>query len=227
MKHESFNESAEMYLKTVVELADDANPVSISAIAGRLGVTAVSATEMVRRLEAQSLLEHQPYKGVILTETGRQEALLLLRNHRLWECFLVEKLNIPWQAAHESACRLEHATDTAVIDALAEFLQQPQTCPHGNPIPSATGMMIDPEDVPLLQLEPGQRGIVQRIAPESETLLTYLAGLNLKPGTAVVIESIAPFQGPLTLRSGENTIVLGQEAAHYIFIEPISSESVI
>lgn len=220
MKHESFNESSEMYLKTVYELGGGAGLVSIALLAERLGVSAVSATEMVHRLQQQKLLHHVPYKGVGLTETGRQAAGQLIRTHHLWERLLADVLHLPWEEVHDYACRLEHATDTAVTEALAAFLQYPATCPHGNPIhhhnrPAAP----TPHAAPLHTLQPGQQGVVQRISPESAPLLSYVASLGLTPGTAVTVQEIAPFNGPIMVRSCAQLHALGREAAAHIYIQ--------
>ncbi|MBP6471195.1 MAG: metal-dependent transcriptional regulator [Chloroflexi bacterium] len=219
MKHESFNESVEMYLKTVSELAAGNDLAPISALADRLGVSTVSATEMVHRLCEKGLLDHTPYKGVALTEDGRRRAQRVIRRHRLWECFLVDFLNLPWEKVHDYACRLEHATDTAVTEALAAFLNHPQTCPHGNPIPSAAGDVAAANDKPLGDLQPGDHGAITRIYPESLLLLDYLAARGILPGQPVEFEEIAPFNGPLMIKIGSETHALGQEIAAHIFTE--------
>lgn len=208
-----------MYLKTVRELADgDAAPVPISALAERLGVSNVSATEMVHRLQDQGLLQHTPYKGVALTAEGQRWAALLIRSHHLWERFLIDHLHLPWEHAHDYACRLEHATDTAVTEALAAYLDHPQTCPHGNPIPDAAGNVAPPADVPLTALAVGQAGTVSRIYPESTMLLEYVARHNLKPGYAIGVTEIAPFNGPIMVRCADETHPLGREVAGRVFI---------
>ena len=219
MKHDPFNESSEMYLKTISELAINSAPVSISSLAKRLQVTTVSATEMVHRLAEQALLEHKPYKGVCLTDSGQEKASSLIRTHHMWEYFLVEHLGVEWSEAHEHACHLEHATDTAVTEALAEFLNHPQTCPHGNPIPDAQGQFSPPVDQPLFSLKPGERGRITRISPESTPLLKYLAAHDLRPGKIFLIAEILPFEGPMILHCCGESIPLGQEIAKHIFVE--------
>ncbi len=219
MKHDSFNESIEMYLKTVTELTVEDGPVSISSLAERLGVSTVSANEMVHRLKERGLLEHMPYKGVNLTTSGKRKATALIRSHHMWECFLVDKLNIPWEQAHDSACRLEHATDTAVTEALASFLNHPPTCPHGNITPDADGNRATVNDVPLTELAPGESGIISRIYPESTLLLEYLATRELKPGRPLCVEEIAPFNGPIMVRCCDDLHPLGEEIATHIFIK--------
>ena len=218
MKQESFSESVEMYLKTVSELANGSQLVPISGLAERLGVSTVSATEMVHRLKDQGLLDHLPYKGVSLTENGHRRACRVIRRHRLWECFLVDELKLPWEKVHDYACRLEHATDTAVTESLAVFLDNPTSCPHGNPIPSAEGDMPVITDVPISEMKPGDRGIIARIHPESILLLDYLAGRGIRPGQPIQFEEIAPFNGPLMVKIGSETHALGQEIAAHIFV---------
>ena len=220
MKHESFNESTEMYLKTISELAEkEASPVPISALAERMGVSNVSATEMVHRLEKQGLLPHAPYKGVSLSDAGRQRATSIIRSHHMWECFLTKELELPWELVHDFACRLEHATDTAVTEALAAYLNQPQRCPHGNPIPSEGGEIAALDDIPLTELQPGQGGSISRISPESTLLLEYLATRQLKPGQIIRFNEVAPFNGPLMVSCAGETHALGFEVAAHIFVE--------
>ncbi len=218
MKHEPFNESTEMYLKTVSELSADDEHVPISLLARRLGVSTVSATEMVHRLEDQGLVEHTPYKGIFLTADGNRRATEVIRNHQLWECFLADHLQLPWERVHELACRLEHATDHDVTDALADFLDHPTSCPHGNPIPDADGNAEVTGGVALNRVETGQQGILHAIHPESTVLLEYLARHNLKPGRAITVKEIAPFNGPITVLVDGAEQTIGQEAAGHIFI---------
>lgn len=219
MKHESFNESTEMYLKTVSELAPGGQMVAISALAKRLGVSTVSATEMIHRLEDQALVEHVPYKGIHLTAEGQQLATEIERSHRLWECFLVDQLQLPWEDAHDLACRLEHATDSTVVDALDAFLGHPQRCPHGNPIPRPGAPLPAREGLTLAELEPGEEARIQAIHPESTVLLEHLARNDLKPGRTVLVTEIAPFNGPIMLDVEGNSRAVGQEVAVHILVE--------
>lgn len=218
MKHEPFNESAEMYLKTVRDLAQGGKVVPISTLAQNLGVSAVSATEMVHRLQEQGLLNHIPYKGIQLTTDGDRRALEIKRNHQLWECFLSDQLGLPWHMVHDYACRLEHATDERVTEALDAFLGHPRYCPHGNPIPDARGQVPAQDNVPLNALEAGRAATVQAVHPESTALLTYLTELGIRPGQEVVLQEIAPFDGPLMVRVGDQVHGLGHEVAGQIFV---------
>lgn len=217
MKHESFNESVEMYLKTVSELAADDGLAPISVLAHHLGISAVSATEMVHRLDEQGLVDHVPYKGVALTTTGAQHAGRVIRRHRLWECFLADYLGLGWQHVHDYACELEHATSDEVADALAAFLGQPAVCPHGNPIPDRDGRPVQAQGKPLNTWQPGDRGVVARIHPESFPLLDYLAKHNIKPGRSAVVTELAPFNGPMIVQIGGLSLALGHEIAAHIY----------
>ena len=219
MKHESFNESTEMYLKTVSELAPAGEMVAISALARRLGVSTVSATEMIHRLQDQDLVAHIPYKGIHLTDEGRRLATEIERSHRLWERFLVDELQLPWAEVHDIACRLEHATDATVVDALDAYLDRPRTCPHGNPIPRPGAELPVAEGVTLSALEPGESGTISAIRPESSVLLEYLARNGLTPGQTVFVTEIAPFNGPIMLDLEGDTCAVGQEVAEHILVE--------
>ncbi len=214
----NFEESIEMYLKTISELSGKYDPVPIAALAERLGISNVSANEMIHRLKDRALITHTPYKGVALTESGLQRAQQVIRRHHLWECFLVNKLGISWQQAHDFACRMEHTTDREVIDALAAFLDHPETCPHGNQIPYNGDTIPEPQDTPLSDLAVGQRGTIARIHPESTLVLEYLAARELKPSLSVEVVEIAPFNGPITIQTAQQSHTLGREVATYIYL---------
>ena len=215
----SFGESAEMYLKAIAELADEREPVPVTSVADRLGISTVSASEMIRRLEAREFVRHRPYKGVYLTEVGRREANGVIRRQRLWECFLNIELGIPWEHVHDFACRLEHATDPIVTEALADFLHHPTTCPHGNPIPTPDGEMPSLEGVPLVELKPGERGIVLRIHPVSKELVKHLDERGFSPGRKIEVTEIAPFNGPQSIKVGNQIHVIGREVAAHVMVQ--------
>ncbi len=216
-----FGESVEMYLKTIAELSNLRKPVPITSIAERLGISTVSASEMIHRLQDHDLLRHTPYKGVQLTKRGVRRANMVIRNHRLWERFLVDKLGIAWERVNEHACRLEHAVDDDVIEALAEFLEHPQTCPHGNPIPDSEGKMPQIAGEQLLDFAAGESGMILRILPNDDydILCAYLAARDIKPGERLTVEEIAPFDGPISIRLGGNVHALGRKMAQQIVMK--------
>ncbi len=213
------SESIEMYLKSICELETSQSPVAISQLAQRLGVSSPSTIEMVKRLAEQDMVTHTPYKGVELTEKGRNRAHNILRRHRLWERFLTDSLGLAWESVHDFACRLEHATAPEVTNALADFLGHPATCPHGNPIPDLEGNIVQIATIPLCELEVGQTACLVNIAYEETILLEYLVRLGFFPGTMLTVEEIAPYQGPLMIRLQDRTEALGREIASHIFVE--------
>lgn len=218
MKHEPFNESFEMYLKTIRELSAKYDPVPIATVAERLGISSVSANEMMHRLKDRGLITYTPYKGVALTDDGLQYTRQIIRRHRLWECFLVDKLEIAWEQVHDFACRIEHAVGAEVTNALAAYLEYPETCPHGNPIPYDNESAAERLDTPLSEFSIGQSGVIERVHPESNLVLDYLAARGLKPGLPVQVVEIAPFKGPITVSAGQQVHTLGREVAAYIYL---------
>jgi DtxR family Mn-dependent transcriptional regulator len=203
-------ESAEMYLKTICELNSLSPLVPISTLAERLGISVVSATEMVHRMVDQDLVEHERYKGIQLTKEGRRQALDIIRRHRLWECFLEEKLKLAWEDTHDVACQLEHAADQHVVDALSDFLGHPTTCPHGNPIPSSEGEIYIAPEIPLSSLQVGGTGVVLRIRPETKTVLTYLSSRGIKPGAQIEVKTNNEYDQLWTILVDGKQEVLGQ-----------------
>jgi DtxR family Mn-dependent transcriptional regulator len=215
------SESREMYLKSIYELNSEDELVAVSHLARRVGVSPVSATEMVKRLEGQGLIVHTPYKGVELTDEGLKRALIVLRRQRLWSRFLADHLKIPWSQVYEMSCRLEHATDTPVTEALANFLGHPATCPHGHPIPEASGSVEEIEAFPLNEIDCEIEVMVKWIEQPELPLCQYLEERNLYPGTILKIIDEAPYNGPYTVERGGEEIVLGREISARIFVNPI------
>jgi DtxR family transcriptional regulator, Mn-dependent transcriptional regulator len=217
------SESTEMYLKSLAEL-DPHQPVAISRLAGRLGVTQVSATEMVKRLAEQALLHHIPYKGVVLTDQGRAIAGSVIRRQRLWERFLYDHLRIEWARVYQLACDLEHATAPELTEALAEFLGQPVTCPHGEPIPAADGSIAPLGGIPLAALPVGRSGRIISVSAADADVLEYLQPRGLLPGRRVAVLEAAPMLGPLTLAVEGNQVVIGLQMAELVSVEPAPEE---
>lgn len=230
MSVQHLSESTEMYLKAMAELNDRA-VVAIGRLAERLSVTPVSANEMVRRLNEQGLVSHTPYKGVSLTDKGRAVASNVVRRQRLWECFLHDHLKIEWAQVYELACSLEHATAPEVADALAAFLGEPKTCPHGNPIGGADGSFTPLQGVSLNTVLPGETVRVLAVNATSTDVLKYLQERGLMPGCELTVIEAEPMQGPLTLQvvpagesgAGGKEVALGLSLAEFLLVRPIHS----
>jgi DtxR family transcriptional regulator, Mn-dependent transcriptional regulator len=214
------SESTEMYLKAMVELGNG-DRVAVGRLADRLGVTNVSANEMIHRLTDQGLVSHTPYKGVSLTKTGQAAACSVLRRQRLWECFLYEHLKIEWAKLYELACTLEHATAPEVAEALASYLSDPEFCPRGNPIPAADGSFTPLAGVPLRDVPVGATVRVLAVSATETDALRYLQDRSVLPGSHLTVVEAAPMQGPLTLRVGGQDVVLGLLLSKYVIVEMI------
>jgi DtxR family Mn-dependent transcriptional regulator len=214
------SESMEQYLDVIYHLEDGGSPVTTSALADSLGISRGSVSEMIRKLAKRGLVHHEPYGTIRLTDEGRQRIQLLSRRQRLWEVFLFERLGLGWDQVFAEACRLEHATSELVTEKLAEFLDHPEHCPHGYPIPLPDGEPATRPALPsLADLEPGQKGQIACITGRRPEVLRYLTDLGLVPGAIVKVEDKAPFGGPITLRIGEASRAIALEIALTIMIE--------
>lgn len=223
MKDFQYSESVEMYLKTLANLGGAHDLVPIARIAERLEVTPVSANEMMQRLARENLVSHQPYKGVQLTEAGRELAYNVIRRERLWERFLVDHLQLDWALVHDWACQLEHATAPEVSAALDAFLKYPATCPQGNPIPRANSDLEATGGQLLSELAVGQTARLEAFEDESADVLNYLQRRSLRPGALVTVTEIAPKHGPLTLRVNDQEVVLGANLAATVRVQTPSA----
>jgi len=215
------SESREMYLKSIYELSNDGDLVAVSLLAKRMGVSPVSAAEMIKRLEEHRLIKHTPYKGVELTKIGSQRALIVVRRQRLWGRFLADHLNISWSQVYDISCRLEHATDAAVTEALAVFLGHPTICPHGHTIPDARGIIEIPPAFPLNEINCEVDVKIIRIDQPEMILCEYLEERGMVPGTMLKIVDEAPYNGPFTVEIDGKEITLGREISSRILVHPI------
>ena len=217
MSFRQMSESTEMYLKAMSELGD--RDVAIGRLAERLGVTNVSANEMMRRLGEQGLVTHTPYKGVTLTKKGREVASNVIRRQRLWEVFLYENLQLEWSKVYELACSLEHATAPEVTEALATFLNHPLVCPRGNPIPDEKGNFAPLGGMALSDVEVGTSVTVLAVDATATDVLKYLYDRNILPGQKIKVIEVAPMDGPLTLLVGSKEVVLGPSLAEFVIVK--------
>ena len=215
---EDRSEAVENYAKAIYALQERDGTVTTNALAERLGVTAASASGMVKKLDALDLVRHEPYRGVVLTEKGMRLALEVVRHHRLLERYLADELGVPWDRVHEEAEVLEHVLSEELEARIAAKLGHPTTDPHGAPIPAANGAIARRESVPLPELEPGQSGVVAEVSDHDPELLRYLASLGLYPDSPVSVLAHAPFGGPLTVRLGNAEHAIGREAARHVSV---------
>jgi DtxR family Mn-dependent transcriptional regulator len=212
-----------MYLKTIAELSDGSSPIVIARVAERLGISPVSANEMMKRLVVQGHITHEPYKGVKLTKNGRYIAHSVMRRQRLWEVFLIEHLKFNWAGIHEAACRLEHATSKVLAESLAAYLDHPTVCPHGNPIPMADGCLPIVDSRPLNTLKVSETARILSIHPTQTDIFAYLNKRNIMPEQVITVIEIAPMQGPITVRLDNAEVSLGLAMAGLIMVGPLQT----
>ena len=185
---EQISHTEENYLKIIFSLSEkDDKSVSTNAISNGIKTSAASVTDMLKRLSEKELIHYEKYKGVTLTERGDRIARLLIRKHRLWETFLVEKLDFNWDQVHEIAEQLEHIRSKDLVERLDEFLGHPKFDPHGDPIPDAEGRFAFRKQVLLSELKNGESGVVVGVKDHSAAFLQYLDQMQLILGARVVI----------------------------------------
>ena len=204
------SDAIEDYTKAIYALERRfAGPVSTNSLAERLGVTAASASAMVKKLAERGYAEHVPYRGVVLTEQGRRVALEVLRHHRLLELYLFEHLDVPWDRVHDEAEALEHVLSEDLEERIAAKLGHPTHDPHGDPIPAAD-LTIDEGDTRSLDsLDVGARGRLVRVSDSDSEMLRYLDDRGIGIGDDLEVVERQPFDGPLTVRFGTRDHVLG------------------
>jgi DtxR family Mn-dependent transcriptional regulator len=189
----------ENYIKAIYHLSQKNNKgASTNAIAKQLNTKAASVSDMLKKLAKKELLNHQKYHGVQLTSEGIKVALWIVRKHRLWEVFLVEKLNFNWDEVHQIAEQLEHINSVLLIERLDEFLGKPKYDPHGEPIPDKNGLFTLRAKCSLIDLNLGQEAEVIAVQ-DDESLLQYLDKVGIKIGTKIKVLDRISYDNSLEL----------------------------
>ncbi len=185
--------------------------VSTSALAEVLGVSAPAVTRMVQRLKEAGYLEHEPYQGILLTPSGERAALLSIRRHRIVERFLTDVMRFGWHEVHDAADALASVVSDAVLTRMEKMAGYPRRCPHGEPIPTADGVMPQVIDYPLNDAVVGHEYTISRVNTHDTEILKYLQTLALKPGVCIELIDRAPFNGPLQIRCHEREHFIGHD----------------
>ena len=184
----------ENYLKAIYKLHEKTGTiVSTSALADSLSVSAASITDFVKKIALKKLITYEKSKGVKLTEKGRQIAINIIRKHRLWEVWLVTKLDFKWDQVHEIAEQLEHVVSDELIEQLDKHLGYPKTDPHGDLIPDAKGQFAKSNSKPLLNCTTGYKGKLIGVTEHSNSFLQYLTKSNLKLGDEITVIAIEDY----------------------------------
>jgi DtxR family Mn-dependent transcriptional regulator len=219
MLMKNISQAREEYLECIYRLQKRDGIARTSEMVKMLNVVPGTITNTIKRLVKDGLVFHEPYKGVTLTKLGRKIAVDVLRKHRLSERLLTDILRVEWVDAHNAACQLEHSFTDDIINKLDEILDYPKTCPHGNPIPTENGDVIEEKSYPLTNLKIQEKGVVTKIEQEEPELLEYLDALDLRPGSSITILKKAPFNGPITIKVNNKIHALGRNIISQIWIK--------
>ena len=212
--------SEENYLKTIYHLTtiSDAE-VSTNAIAEMMETKASSVTDMLKKLADKDLVNYIKYQGVSLTNKGKLTAKMIVRKHRLWEVFLVEKLNFPWDEVHDIAEQLEHIKSEQLINKLDDFLGNPTEDPHGDPIPNAKGQIIAIEKQLLSELSENQTGICVGVKDSSSEFLKYLDKQGIALGSRIEIIEKETFDASLKINLDSKELTISNKIAGNLFVK--------
>jgi DtxR family Mn-dependent transcriptional regulator len=212
--------SEENYLKTIYHLTTNSDTeISTNAIAEMMVTKASSVTDMLKKLAEKDLVNYKKYQGVSLTQNGKLAAKMIVRKHRLWEVFLVEKLDFPWDEVHDIAEQLEHIKSEKLIDKLDDFLGNPTEDPHGDPIPDAKGKIIKVEKLLLSELSENQSGICVGVKDSSTEFLKYLDKNKIALGVNVKVNSIEAFDLSFNVKINESDFIISNKIAENIFVK--------
>lgn len=214
----------ENYLKAIFKLSrGNQNTVSTNAVADELETKASSVTDMVKKLNDKKLVSYIPYKGVKLTTSGQKIAISVIRKHRLWEVFLVEKLNFKWDEVHDIAEQLEHIQSQELVERLNDFLGQPKYDPHGDPIPDKDGNIIRHKEETVADLQLNEKAIIVGVKEHSKSFLNYLDQLGLILGTELLVNSIVEFDGSANITiNNKSQITISSQASKNLYIKKIN-----
>ncbi len=208
----------ENYLKAIYHLSTQHDSVSTNQIAASLNTRAASVTDMLKKLADKRLINYERYQGVTLSPQGEKVALSIVRKHRLWEYFLVEKLNFKWDEVHEVAEELEHISSRDLVDRLDEFMGHPKFDPHGDPIPDKNGHFKANELKPVSSLSVNTTGIISGVREHSPAFLQYLEKIKLVIGKEIKVCEINSYDHSITLLLEDEMLYISRDVANNLLI---------
>jgi DtxR family Mn-dependent transcriptional regulator len=214
----SFTE--ENYLKSIYHLSSGGTKaVLTNELAETMNTKAASVTDMVKKLSSKNLISYEKYYGVKITKSGKMEALMIIQKHRLWETFLVQKLQFNWDEVHDVAEQLEHIQSPLLIEKLDEFLGYPLTDPHGHPIPDKTGKIAEVKQIPLSTGSLKKKIIVRAVRHSSPSFLQYLSKIGIYIGAVLTITEKVEFDGSLEITiDGKKKVFISRDAAENLLV---------
>ncbi len=212
----------ENYLKAIYHLeSQSSNGVSTNALAEEMQTKASSATDMIKKLAEKNMISYVPYQGVTLSEAGRAYAVKVVRKHRLWEVFLLEKLHFSWDEVHDVAEQLEHIKSEKLTNKLDEFLGFPKVDPHGDPIPDKNGNFEKVEKTSLTIAQVGLNYVIVGVDDSSNDFLKYLDSNKISLGTNIKIIHKEPFDNSIKIKYNDVALVVSENVAKNLFVSTI------
>ena len=212
----------ENYIKAIYHLSNNGEKtVNTNAIASAMQTKASSVTDMIKKLSEKNYADYKKYQGVTLTDDGRRVAVNIIRKQRLWEVFLVEKLNFSWDEVHEVAEHLEHIKSDKLIDELDAFLEFPTHDPHGDPIPDKEGNFKHIEKIVLAKAEVGSTYKCVGVDDTSSKFLKYLDSNHIALGTIITVKHKEPYDNSIKLTLENSEIVVSQSVAKNLYLKKI------
>ncbi|ADY29510.1 MULTISPECIES: metal-dependent transcriptional regulator [Cellulophaga] len=212
--------SEENYLKAIFHIGKGGvNEISTNAIAEQMETKPSSVTDMIKKLSEKNLVNYKKYKGVSLTDTGKSMALSIIRKHRLWEVFLVEKLEFSWDEVHEVAEQLEHIKSEKLIDKLDKLLDYPKYDPHGDPIPDKNGNFKVIDKKLLSELSVNDKGICVGVKDSSSQFLKFLDKNKIALGDVIEVIDKEDFDGSFQLKINANSFNVSNQIASNLFVQ--------
>lgn len=209
----------ENYLKAIYHLSEGGSKaVLTNELAEAMNTKAASATDMIKKLSVKEFISYEKYYGVNVTAKGKSEALMVIRKHRLWETFLVQKLGFSWDEVHEVAEQLEHINSPRLIEKLDEFLGYPKVDPHGDPIPDSKGKLKVVPHISLDQLKIGYQGKIAAVKDSDSNLLKYLDKIGAKPGVKIKILGKEDYDESLEVLVEDHRVFISKAVAQNVLV---------
>jgi DtxR family Mn-dependent transcriptional regulator len=216
------SQAEENYLKAIFSIESaNSKKVSTTLIAENLKTKASSVTDMIKKLADKNLVNYEKYKGVSLTVEGKKIAIKIVRRHRLWEVFLVDKLNYNWDEVHDLAEQLEHIKSKSLINRLDDFLEFPTHDPHGDPIPDKKGNITHHKNIMLSSLEIGENCTIIGVKDSSVAFLQFLDSLNINIGNKISVISKETFDNSMVIKYNNSQISISNQTSKNLFVKKL------
>ncbi|HEY7752027.1 MAG TPA: metal-dependent transcriptional regulator [Ignavibacteriaceae bacterium] len=217
------NISKEDYLSTIYKFRNDGGEIKPNIIAESLSISNAAVTDMLRKLSVAGFVVYKKYKGIKLTTKGEDYAKNMVRRHRIWETFLHQVLGLSWDKVHDEAEKLEHSSSDELINKIEEYLNYPQSDPHGYPIPDRNGKLPKHKvAIAISELNKDEKAEVIRVNDSNSGLLTYISKIGIELGKEIIIKDVLEYDGSMLLKINNKEVNVSKAIASNIFVEKIN-----